>query len=101
MQYDSKKGILQLQDFLLPLSGGSPRSICAVDMGWMRRRTDIPQGPPRYCRCGVIHKDDQRTLWYTDGPLELIQLEEVLEPVTHPQQNYQREDQCLKQIKAK
>ena len=29
---------------------------------------------------------------YTDGPLELIQLEEVLEPVTHPQQNYQRED---------
>ena len=28
------------------------------------------------------------TLWYTNGPLELIQLEKVLEPVTHPQQDY-------------
>ena len=30
--------------------------------------------------------------WYTDGPLELIQLEKILEPVTYPQQDYQRED---------
>ena len=28
------------------------------------------------------------TLWYINGPLELIQLEKVLEPVTHPQQDY-------------
>ena len=27
-------------------------------------------------------------LWYTDGPLELIQLEKILEPVTHPQQDH-------------
>ena len=32
----------------------------------------------------VIREDDQRTLWYTNGPLELIQLEKVLEPVTPP-----------------
>ena len=44
-----------------------------------------PQGPPGYCQRRVIHEDDQRTLWYTNGPLELIQLEEVLEPATHPQ----------------
>ena len=29
-------------------------------------------------------KTTKGTLWYTDGPLELIQLEEVLEPETHP-----------------
>ena len=36
LQHDSKKGISQLQNFLLPLPGGSPRSICAMDKGWMR-----------------------------------------------------------------
>ena len=48
--------------------------------------------PRDVIRCGVVCEDDQRTLWYTDGPLELIQLEEVLEPVAHPQQDYKRED---------
>ena len=38
--------------------------------------------------CRVIHEDNQRTLWYINGPLELIQLEKVLEPATHPQQDY-------------
>ena len=91
MQYGSE-GISQLQDFLLPLSSDSPRSIGALDKGWMRRWTNIPQGPPRYCRRGVIREDDQGTLQHIDGPLELIQLEEVLEPVPHPQHDYQRED---------
>ena len=35
-KHGSKKGISQLQDSLLPLSSGSPRSICTVDMGWTR-----------------------------------------------------------------
>ena len=88
-----RKEFRNSKTFFLPLSSGSPRSICAVDTGMDGGgHTDIPQGPPRYCQRGVIHQDDQRTLWYTDGPLELIQLEEVLEPATHPQQNYQRED---------
>ena len=47
---------------------------------------------PRCHQCGTVCENDQRTLWYNDGPLELIQLEEVLEPVTHPQQDYERED---------
>ena len=61
----------------------------------MRRRTHIPQGPPRCHRCRIVCEDDQRTFRHTDGPLELIQLEEVLEPVTHPQQDYQREEPSL------
>ena len=36
----------------------------------------------------VFTEDNQRTLWNINGPLELIQLEKVLEPVTHPQQDY-------------
>ena len=40
----------------------------------------------------IVREDDQRTFWYTNGPLELIHLEEILEPVTHPQQDYKRED---------
>ena len=91
LQYGSE-GILQLQDFLLPLSGGEPQSIGTLDKGWMRRWTNIPQGPPRYRQCGVIREDDQGTLWHIDGPLELVQLEEVLEPAPHPQHDYQRED---------
>ena len=41
-----------------------------------------------YCRCRVIRENNQRTLWNINGPLELIQLEKVLEPVTHPQQDH-------------
>ena len=36
----------------------------------------------------LLCENNQRTLWNIDGPLELIQLEKVLEPVTHPQQDY-------------
>ena len=36
----------------------------------------------------LFHEDNQRTLWNINGPLELIQLEKVLEPATHPQQDY-------------
>ena len=43
------KGIPQLQVFLLPLSSGELRSICALDKGWMRGCTNIPQGPLRCC----------------------------------------------------
>ena len=35
-------------------------------------------------------KTAKGTLWNIDGPLELIQLEKVLEPVTYPQQDHIR-----------
>ena len=60
-----------------------------------------PQGPSGYCRCGVICEDDQRTLWYINGPLELIQLEKVLEPATHPPTRLlRRRFSALRQVKA-